>query len=118
MGKEARSAFKLGYFSMLYFFAQVNFPDFSRLFEEIMPKKRFELLQGCPYNALNVARLPIPPLRLYFAQMFSRLSFVEAALKRDECFFEAKGESTLAKKNQFRHFGPVVMRHFTLGSWL
>jgi len=50
--------------------------------------------------------------------MFSRLSFVEAALKRDECFFEAKGESTLAKKNQFRHFGPVVMRHFTLGSWL
>ena len=64
-----------------------------------MPKKRFELLWDCSHNALNVARLPIPPLRLYFAQMFSRLSCVEAVLKRVKSFFEAKGESTLAKKN-------------------
>ena len=45
-----------------------------------MPKERLEL--SIPYENcdLNAARMPIPPLRLYFAQMFSRLSFVELSL--------------------------------------
>ena len=29
----------------------------------MVPKGRFELPRGCPHYALNVARLPVPPLR-------------------------------------------------------
>ena len=29
-----------------------------------MPEEGFEPSRGCPHYALNVARLPIPPLRL------------------------------------------------------
>lgn len=29
----------------------------------VVPKGRFELPRGCPHYALNVARLPVPPLR-------------------------------------------------------
>ena len=32
----------------------------------MVPKRRFELLQGCPHQNLNLARLPVPPLRQNF----------------------------------------------------
>ncbi len=38
-----------------------------RCVETVVPKGRFELPRGCPHYALNVARLPVPPLRLALA---------------------------------------------------
>ncbi len=37
----------------------------NRVFNrELVPKRRLELLQACAYQTLNLARLPLPPLRL------------------------------------------------------
>ena len=40
---------------------------------KVMPKVGFEPTRGYPHYALNVARLPVPPLRLNFSKDYTSI---------------------------------------------